>query len=605
MRVEATPTSWNLTRRQALIAGAAACVLSGCGGSSGESDPDPVLPAGDEVPAAAPVQPASRGDAARFLQQATLGPSSADVDSLMARSFSQWLDQQVAQPFTGAYVETMQAWFDRGNSYHPGNGGVNYSPSIVEHRFWHNAINGPDALRHRMVHTWIQIFVVSLEDSNLYDHGRAFGSYLDQLGTLAFANFRDLLEMVALSPVMGMYLSHIRNQKEDLATGRLPDENFAREVMQLFTIGLHELNLDGTEKLDAQGRPIETYNNTDVSGLARVFTGWSWGFDDQDIQSNGTTFKWGGPGRYLTTGAERFDLRPMRIYPDFHSSLEKKFLGVTIPVGTPGTQSLRTALDTLFQHSNVGPFIGKQLIQRLVTSNPSASFVRRVARVFNDNGLGVRGDMTAVIKAILLDPEARQAPRGESGKIREPVLRVTQWARAFGAESLTGRWMMGGDLRNLSQAALHSPSVFNFYRPGYVPPNTSIATNNMVAPEMQIVNESTVAEWTNFSFALAGWGTGWTGSGVDIPDALKNKTDVYVDFASSQNKMRLLVADGIDKLIDEINVLFYGGQMSAALRAALITAVDTVPSWDTKQAENRCRTAMFLALAAPEFLAQR
>ena len=267
---------------------------------------------------------------------------------------------------------------------------------------------------------------------------------------------------------MGIYLSHLRNRKENPATGLLPDENFAREVMQLFSLGLNELNLDGSPKLDAAGKPIETYSNADVMAMARVFTGWSWGFPDAQLTEQ--NFRWGSPGLKVATD-QTIDLQRMKAYPGQHSTAEKKlFAGkpwaLTIPANTAAADSLRLALNGLFNHPNVGPFIGRQLIQRLVTSYPSPACVARVASVFNNNGKGVRGDLGAVVRAILQDSEARSTPAPGFGKVREPVLRVAHWMRAFGTTSATGEYMMAWELESLSQQALAAPSVFGWFRPG-------------------------------------------------------------------------------------------------------------------------------------------
>ena len=480
-------------------------------------------------------------------------------------------------------------------------------------------MNAPDQLRRRVVHALMQIMVVSQADSGLYDHARPFGQYLDNLGKHAFGNFRALLEDVALSPVMGMYLSHIRNQKADpivtsasgvtKGTGRMPDENFAREVMQLFSIGLYQLNLDGSTKSDAAGKQIETYTNADVEGLARVFTGWSW--DMADGTNANSTFKWGGPGRYDTTGSARFDLKPMRVYPAFHETGAKTFLGITIPAGTTGASSMRIALDTLFNHPNVGTFIGKQLIQRLVSSNPSAGYVQYVAQKFNDNGKGVRGDMAAVITAVLQHPEARGEPTPEAGKLKEPVLRTTQALRALQATSLTGKWMINDT--SLLQEPLHSPSVFNFYRPGYVPPNTDIANRAMVAPEFQIANESSVANWTNYVYALIQWGVGWTGTAPDILVAQHRQQDVKLDFAITTTPMAQALATSSAAVVDHINLLLFAGRMSAGLRTRILDAMANQVSWNastTNPANNtrsrdRLQIAVFIALSSSEFMIER
>lgn len=349
----------NPGRRHTLIASASGALLAACGGGGGGAD------GGTATFEEVATPPASRADASRFLQQTTFGPTDSDVTALMNSSYRGWLEAQMALPPQPVYVNAMQGWFDRGESYRPG--GDRYTPEIITDTFWKTAAVAPDSLRVRLVHSLVQIFVVSFQDRDLYEHGRAFAGHLDNLGRLAFGNYRDLLEAVAMSPVMGVYLSHIRNQKADAASGRKPDENFAREVMQLFSIGLHELNEDGSARLAAGGQPAETYGMHDVEGMARVFTGWSWDMPDED--SYDSTFYWGSPDS-ATTGGTRADLRPMRICPKFHAPESKQFLGVTIAACTQGPQSQRIALDTLFNHANVGPLFGRQLIQRLVTSNP-------------------------------------------------------------------------------------------------------------------------------------------------------------------------------------------------------------------------------------------
>jgi uncharacterized protein (DUF1800 family) len=560
--------------------------------------------AGYVVPMPPPEGSLNSKQAARLLSQASFGPTLSSVSALTGQTAATWLTEQMAMAPASTYVDEVQSWFDKGSSYHPGNGGSNYTPSWLIHKYWSLVNNAPDQLRHRLVHALMQIFVVSLEDSTLYDTARPFGKYLDNLGKNAFGNFRNLLEDVALSPVMGMYLSHIRNQKADPATGRMPDENFAREVMQLFTIGLYQLNPDGSLKLGINGKPLETYSNEDVVGLARVFTGLSWDMPDGSNASN--TFKWGGPGRYDTVGDARFDLKSMRIYPTFHETGAKSFLGTTIAAGTSGPASLAIALDTLFNHPNVGPFIGKQLIQRLVTSNPSPAYVEAVASAFNNNGSGVRGDMSAVIRAIMLHPEARGEPTGEFGKLREPSLRVSQAMRAFGATSLTNRWMMGWNERALLQAPLQSPSVFNYYRPGYVPPNTQIASLGLVAPEFQIADETTVVNWINYVWALVQWGQGWTGAGVDIASTLQNKQDVTLDFALTTTTWGQAVAANDASVVDQIDLLLFSGHMSATLRGQILNAMQNQVSWNsTTRSRDKLRIAAFIALTSAEYMNER
>jgi uncharacterized protein (DUF1800 family) len=294
-----------------------------------------------------------------------------------------------------------------------------------------------------------------------------------------------------LNLAMGKYLNTLYNGREIPEIGRVPDENYAREVMQLFTIGLHQLNLDGTVKLDARNEPIETYRIDDVVGLAKVFTGFSWAGPDTSLARF--------VGNDSVTISDR-DILPMRGYPLHHETGPKSFLGTTVTASTP-EESLKAALDHLFAHPNVGPFFGKLMIQRLVTSNPSPGYVSRVAAAFNNNGQGVRGDMKAVVYAVLMDPEARdeaQAATPGAGKLREPVLRVTAWLRAVEAKSTTGRFLMGqtdDPAASIGRTPIRAPSVFGFFRPGYLPPDTSIAQATLVAPEMRTTHAISVAGW--------------------------------------------------------------------------------------------------------------
>jgi uncharacterized protein (DUF1800 family) len=437
------------------------------------------------------------------------------------------------------------------------------------------------------------IFVLSQTDSNLFHQARPYAAYLDSLNRGAFGNFRTLIEEVALSPAMGLYLSHIRNQKEDPATNRLPDENFARELMQLFTIGLYELNVDGTEKLDGQGQPIETYKNADVMAMAKVFSGWSWGFDDNQLTEY--NFRYGWPDS-AKTGSARIDVRRMKAYPGLSSSAEKRlFVGkphaVTIPPNTSASQSLQIALDALFNHPNVGPFIGRQLIQRLVTSNPSPAYVSRVAQTFNNNGRGIRGDLAAVVRAILLDPEARNAPTANFGKLREPVLRLAHWTRAFNARSVSGEYRIGGEPERIGQIANYMPSVFGYFRPGYVPPNTSLSALGMRAPEMQIVDESSTANWVNGVELMLREGLGWYGNLRDVTVSLTTESAMVTSSPAS--------------LISHLDLVLFSGTMSSNLKRSIMDAMQGVDMASPNRDQVRARVALFVAMASPEYLVQR
>ena len=541
---------------------------------------------------AADAQLARKQDAVRFLLQASFGPSLADVNALVSKPYGTWISEQMALPWQPDHVNAVQAQYDQGDAWRPN--GANYTPAWVGQSFWKTAATAPDQLRKRVAFALHQIFMASQVDSNLYHQARAVAAYHDLLGKNAFGNFRQLMEDMALSPAMGIYLSHMRNRKEDAATGRVPDENFARELMQLFTIGLHELNTDGSVKRDSAGNPVETYGNADVMAMAKVFTGWGWAFADSELTD--AKFRWGNPST-SAAGDLRTDLLPMKAYPGQHSTAAKtvfagKAWAVNIPAGGTAQADLKLALDGLFKHPNVGPFIARQLIQRLVASQPSPAYVARVAGIFNNNGNGVRGDLAAVVRAILLDTEARNtAPSGYAGKLREPVLRVAHWARSLGAQSSSGQWAMAWELDSVSQRALAPASVFGYFRPGHVPPNTSFASRGATAPEFQIINESTVAAWINTAEGMAGGGLGWNGTAADVK----------VDLAA----LGALAADGnLAPLVDRLDLLLLGGRMGASLRQSVQDSVASVPASSADAATNRARAASFLVLASPAYISQ-
>lgn len=560
---------------------ASAMLLASCGGSSNDDAPAPksaILASkvvmGGAMAASANNLGLTPAVASQFLGQATFGPNYAAIDELAGMGKAAWLDAQFAKPqvLHRAYVRGIA------NGLAPG---ALLNPNQFYESFWRQAVRGEDQLRQRVTYALSQIFVVSFVDSNLYNRAAGMSDYYDTLGRYAFGNFRDLLQAVALHPMMGIYLSHLHNQKEDGT--RVPDENFAREIMQLMSIGLYQLNQDGTVKT-SQGTPIETYTHDDVAGLAKVFTGWSWAGPDK---SNQRFYGW-------TADAAR-DWNPMQMYPAFHSTSSKSFLGVT--TNGSGEADLKVALDTLFNHPNVGPFISRQLIQRLVSSNPSAAYVGRVAAAFANNGSGVRGDMRAVIRAILTDTEA--ADNGHPKKLREPVLRLANWMRAFNAWSRSSRFLMSNmddPLTGFGQTPLRSPSVFNFYRPSYTPPNSTLSTAGMAAPEMQITGEPSVTGYLNcLQIAIE------SGAGTDL--------DIQVNYNDE-----LALSRTPAELVDRVQLLLMGGTMSTTLRNQIISAVNTVNlpvanSTNSTQVnngrKNRVYMAVYLTMVSPEYIAQR
>lgn len=551
-----------------------ALTVAACSGARGTSD--------GEGP------PPTAVEASRFLSQATYGPTEAEISRVRASGYSQWIDQQMVMPAPESHLAELDVRLAAVRAISPT---ATLNPTDFYYSYWGQTISGPDQLRQRMKLALSEIFVISLTDTNVDTRGA--GSYYDMLGANAFGNFRTLLEQVTLHPMMGVYLTWLGNQKEDLATGRQPDENYAREVMQLMTIGIHELNLDGTVRTDNSGRPISTYTTDDITGLAKVFTGYSY------YSPNPTTVTFGG--RNLPADAK---VRSMIAYPQFHSTSSKAFLGTVIPATTTSNPSgdLRIALDTLFNHPNVGPFIGKQLIQRLVTSNPSPAYVERVARVFNDNGKGVRGDMAAVVRAILLDEEARSQTVANGvnyGKVREPIIRMAHWARAFNATSQSGDWMIQTTSANtsLGQSALTSPSVFNFFRPGYSPPNSRVGMAGLVAPELQTVDEVTVAGYLNTMQTTIDAGVGVTVGGA---------RDVRPNYAAE-----IALANDPNALVDRMDLILMSGRMSPATRTRIVQAVSgvNVPAAagtaQTNALTNRAKLAIYMSMASPDYLVQR
>jgi uncharacterized protein (DUF1800 family) len=556
-------------------------VLSACGGGGGGGGGGNASGGGGTTPPPVVAKPTNT-EASRFLAQATFGPTDAEIASVTATSYGDWITAQMALPLGPTHLSEMDA---RLVDLKTTNANATLSSTQFYETFYRQAVTSPDQLRQRVKFALSEIFVASYV-SNI--DTRTLASYYDMLGRNAFGNFRTLLEDVTYHPAMGQYLTYLANQKENAATGRNPDENYAREVMQLFTIGLVQLNADGTPKTDLLGNTTPTYSTADIQGLAKVFTGLSW------YHPTPTNSTFGGGSRV----AEAYT-QPMIAYNNYHSTSAKTFLGTTIPASTTADTNgeVKVALDTLYNHPNVGPFISKQLIQRLVTSNPSPAYVGRVAAVFNNNGSGVRGDMGAVVRAILLDSEARTPSTDATyGKLREPVIRLTHWMRSFETTSTSGKWLMTSTAAqtSLNQAPMTSPSVFNFFRPGYVPPNTTLGSKNKVAPELQIADEVTTAAYINLMQTTINSGIG---SSSDIKSAYTKELALATDPAA---------------LVNRIDLLLYGGGMSATLKTRITNSVIgvNVPANGT-QAQidtaklNRVKLAIFLGMASPEYAAQR
>ncbi len=584
-----------------LAAGAAAAMLAACGGGGGggETPEIPLAVGVVDFPTSgfANSAPASDADAARFLQQAQFSSTAAEIAELRGTTYAQWLANQFAnyRSITGwNWLEARGYGAVDTHSYF-------FNQYPADFMIWNQLLSGTDMMRKRVALALSEFFVSSLATAEFTWRAHAYASWWDTLMRNAFGNFRQLLEDVTLHPAMGYFLNTKGNQKENPSTGRVPDENYAREVMQLFTLGVYQLNLDGSVKTDGSGRPLETYTQDDVTNLARVFTGYD--FDRSDGVRHTV------PGQTYTIESREFARKPMALTANRHSTLAATFLGTTVPANTPGREALRIALDALFNHPNAAPFFARQMIQRLVTSNPDPAYVARVAARFNDNGSGVRGDLRAVWAAILLDDEARGQPSLQSntyGKLREPMLRFIQWARTFNVNSAAGSWKLF-DLSNsanqLGQSPLRSPSVFNFFRPGYVPPGTALSATGATAPEFQLVNETTVGGYLNFMQGVIERGVNCPNPGV--PQAAWN--NYAYDVTANYSREFSLVANAT-ALVDHLAMVLAAGQLSDQTKQLMVTALEATPvttaSTDTVK-RRRVWAAILMVMASAEYLIQK
>jgi uncharacterized protein (DUF1800 family) len=553
-------------------------VTSPIGGSPIINDPPPTTGTPPvDVPKAA-----NRLEAARFLTQASFGASQASIDELMnafGGDYAAWIDAQLLKaPSKPEYFQHVQDT----------NGGMLFS------LFWRHATYGDDQLRQRMAFALSQIFVTSAEREFFPEawRDRASASYYGVLTENAFGNYRDVLEKITLHPYMGLYLGSLRNQKESADGSTIPDQNYAREVMQLFSIGLHQLNQDGTVKRDANNAPLPTYTNEDIAGLSRVFTGWNW---------DSSTFL-GDCGQ-----KDACNNQPMKPFQSFHSIFEKKFLGKTIAGTTGIMQAKDQALGHIAGHPNVAPFIARRLIQQFVTSNPTREYIGRVAQVFNEQG----GNLGQVVKAILMDSEARDidyAKRTDSfGKLREPVIRLANWMRAFdlqnaqgqplGVTSTVASFDIATKRNELCQYPMSSSSVFNFWRPGFVP-NKFFANKQLVAPEMQVVHEVCVANYLQMMQAVIG------GSKNTISALNYGLTDGFNKLViSSPYSRELELQPGA--LVSRMNELLAAGRMSPALQAKITSAVASVQGTSASAKLRRAQIAAFLTMASTDYVVQK
>jgi len=442
-------------------------------------------------------------EASRFLAQAGFGGSYSDIQHLMQIGIDAWLIEQFTS-INETYLNKYNSTYTAAEAIIDPN---NTSTTFDKYRhyatfsFYEKVLEDDDVLRNKAAFALSQIFVVSTNGDVLGVRGRAGADYYDIFYQNAFLNFRNILEKVTLHTIMGHYLSHFQNRKEETDANGIttyPDENYAREIMQLFTIGLYELNNDGTYKLDTNGERIPTYDIDDIKELAKVFTGLAgsqWiggGTIDVNINAN------------FYNDLSQIDMaHPMAMFEAFHDIGPKVMIdGTTLPANQTGMQDIDGALDILFYHDNVGPFIALRLIQQMVKSNPTPAYINRVANAFNDNGNGVRGDMEAVFRAILTDVEARTCScisNSQPGKLKQPLERIIHLLRAFEVSSPSGKlWLRDAPLyaRGLGQSFMGAPSVFNYFTPFYAEPSI-VAPANMVSPEFQILNAVSAINYLN------------------------------------------------------------------------------------------------------------
>lgn len=528
----------------------------------------------------------TRAQAARLLQQATFGPTLREIDRVRQLGIAAWIDDQITnQPASlhRPYMEKIYADFNGPRT------DLTYLFSEMDNFIFGNncvtpfargAVAGPDQLRQRVAFVLSQICVVSRRDPNLENKPLSVSDYYDIFVRNAFGNYSDVLREVTFHPVMGRYLSHIGNQKARPEINQYPDENYAREVQQLFSIGLWELNQGGMRQLDGFDQPIPTYGNAQITEFARVFTG-LW-FGGQAWGNNG----WSDDDSSV----------PMQMWAEKHDFGAKTLLnGFTIPARAPtvenGVRDVDDALRNLFEHPNTAPFVSKQLIQFLVTSNPSSNYVARVAAKFTNDGTGKRGNLAAVVKAILLDEEARDArwflSAPEFGRLKEPIHRALAITRAGNVGRYTNLlWWTWGEFNSAAfQEPTYSPSVFNFFRPGYQPPGL-LTLNGLVGPAFQITDS-----YSSISFPNKLWEM--------TQDGLKH----YGDYHFPPDYTELLAQAGsAPHLVDQVNLLFCGGSMTYATRDSILNVLNQVPSYDTLL---RTRLAVYLAATCPEGAVQR
>lgn len=545
--------------------------------------------------------------ASRFLAHASLGATIEDIKLVSELGIDQWIEDQkdlLITNYTNPTVEILYELYSRCKEQLGDECDDDFVPNPVMWRYawWHNTMHGSDKLRQRVAMALSEILVVS-DQSDLGNIPHGIGYYYDVLMNNAFGNYKTLLTEMTLSPAMGFYLSHMNNPKSIPMLNIRPDENYAREFMQLFTIGLYELNQNGTRKINlSDGKWIPTYDNDDIKELAKVFTGLSGAAWENEENTSPVKF---GKNHYRYSFIE-----PMKMYEEWHQEGEKKIVGdKIIPAGQTGMKDIELAIDHIFQHENVGPFLSSRLIQRLVKSNPSNEYIKRISSVFNDNGMGERGDLGAVIQSILTDEEAiecYQIDQRSNGMLRSPMLRYTQMLLGLKAET-ESEWFWNSAYyyqEQTEQHVLSSPTVFNFYSPEYVP-DSDFAYNKLVGPEFQILNSSTSSNYINWMLLALNKDYLLDRFDFEVPDLinetffLRYTEDVESYKASFSDKSWLELKDSPKQFIDYLDILLTNGQLSEAKKQRLVSAMNRKDVFNNKEAAHY---ALFMIMIDPDFL---
>jgi len=537
--------------------------------------------------------------AARFFHQASFGADYSKISALTTTGLENWIDQQIQLPSNSfqekhdeIYAHTLSILDTATFS-----SAYLYKNQFLSYTFYETLFKNPDQLRLKTAFALSQIFVVSYISMPLSVESNYVSNYYDVLYEGAFGNVRDLLYKITMHPIMGLYLSHYQNAKSDLTAGVFPDENYAREIMQLFTIGLFELNNDGTHKKDANGNSIPTYDNNDIQELAKVFTGLS-----------GAETKEGDVTIFSQTH-HLIDLsKPMLMYEDFHDKAPKVMLdGTVLPGNQPGMDDINYVIDMLFNHPNIAPFLSYRLIQQMVKSNPTPQYVNRVATIFNDNGNGVKGDLASVVKAILLDPEARNCTwinEASAGKLLQPIEKFTILLKAFDVATPSDKFNVYDERyfgKGLEQSFLYAPTVFNFFNPFYAE-SEFVAPNNLVSPEFQILNSASAIHYLNemhraifdkpFHNRTAAHyaGAGLTANVDDVP---------FLDFTIAENIYSSL---GVSALVDHLNILLCRSQLNASAKSIIENAIVASESQVSNfGATDAVKFAVYFITSTPSF----